>query len=394
MKIGYLISTYLPKVGGAEVFIHNLAKGIAAKGHETVVITPSRGGANDKVFKYKIVRLNPLLNRLLFINFKLGKIYFEKLLYRLQKKYEFDIWHVTIGYPLGAAAADFFNRNKISCVLRCAGEDIQMLPELGYGYRLNKRVERIVKENYRKFSALITASDGMKDDYISLGIPEDKIFVIPNGVDCAKFGVNIDRRRIRSELGISDNQKLIITVGRNHPKKGFKHIPQIAKELIKRGAEFRWLLVGRGSEDIKAIADKEGVGEYLIIKEVNPGASGGKEPEIPNKELIKYYNASDIFVFPTLIELFTKVLIEAMAAGLPVVTTDAPGTDNVIRDNENGLKSRRGDIKGLSESILRLLSDEILAKRLGDNALRDSKNYDWSRITDGYLELYKELLHL
>lgn len=393
MKIGYLISNYLPKVGGAEVFVHNLASSITAVGHEAVVITPARGGTNDKIYSYKILRLNPLLNRFLFVNFSLGSIYLEKILYRLQEKYNFDIWHVIIGYPLGTASAGFFKKNNIPCILRCSGEDIQTLPELGYGYRLKKGVDTIVRENYKKFTAVVTASDGTKRDFLSLGIPEDKVYVIPNGVDCSKFEINVHRDRIRNELGVNDEQKLIITVGRNHPKKGFKYIPQIIKRLAEKGIDFKWLLVGRENRAIKEMADKEGIGEYLIIRDVKPEFSKKGEPEIPSSKLIQYYKASDIFVFPSLIELFAKVLIEAMAAGLAIVTTDAPGVNDIIQDKENGLKCRAGDIECFSESILKLISDEELARRLGKNALKDAKSYDWQRVTEMYLELYKKAIN-
>jgi glycosyltransferase involved in cell wall biosynthesis len=394
LKIGHLISNYFPSVGGAQAFVHYIADKSILKGHKTVVMTPARGGTDDKIFKYKIVRLNPLLNRLLFINFSLGKIYIEHVLLRLQEKYNFDIWQVTVGYPLGAASVDFFNRKQIPSILRCAGEDIQILSKVGYGYRLNKKVDTIVRNNYKKFTALIAAGDGTTKDYLSLGVPKEKVFIISNGVDCAKFDIDIDKRKVRDELGVSENQKLIMTVGRNHPKKGFNDIPQIIKHLLKKGAKFRWLLVGKGCEKIKVLADKENLSKYLIVKEVKADALDGEGPEIPNKKLIEYYKASDIFVFPTLIELFAKVLIEAMAAGLPIVTTDAPGVDDIIRDNENGLKCRIGDIVGMAESIFKLFSDDLLARRLSENALQDAKNYDWSKVTDKYFVLYRRLLNM
>src|SRR3989338_1088318 len=136
MKIGYLISSYLPKIGGAEAFTHSMATELTRRGHHVVVITTSRGKKFDNLFKYKIERLNPLLARFLLTNFALGKRYVERQLAGLQKKYGFDIWQATIGYPLGAAAVDFFNRNKIPCILRCVGEDIQIYQPLRYGYRL------------------------------------------------------------------------------------------------------------------------------------------------------------------------------------------------------------------------------------------------------------------
>lgn len=371
--------------------VHHLANGIIERGLETAVITPARNAGNNSIFKYKTIRLNPLLNRFLFINFPLGKMYLEKILSEIQKKYNFDVWQVTMGYPFGAASADFFNRNKIPCVLRCTGEDIQMAPALKYGYRLNKKVDRQVKENYKKFTAFVALSNSMRKDYLSLGIPEARVNLIPNGVDCSGFKLKIDRERIRNEIGVGNNQKLIITVGRNHPKKGFRYIPQAIKRLRDKQVDFKWLLVGKDSQGIKALAEKENLGEYFIAKEASTGISEKGKAEAPNYELMQYYKASDIFLFPTLLETFGIVLIEAMAAGLPIVTTDAPGADDIIKDNENGLKCKVGDIDSMVETIVRIFSDKALAKRLSKNALRDARNYDWDIITEKYLELYKNI---
>lgn len=403
MKIAHLISNYFPKVGGAQVCIHHVADGIIKKGEEAVVITPTRKGntifKDDTIFKYEILRSKRLLflNRFLYLNsisFSLGKPRLEPILDKIQKKYNFDIWQVTVGYPLGAAAADFFNKNKIPCILRCTGEDLQRKEEFKfkYGRRLNKKIDKQIEENYKKFTAFVALSESVKKDYLSLNIPEDKIHIIPNGVDCARFNMPIDREKVRSELGVGNNQKLIVTVGRRHPKKGFEHIPKIIKKLVKKFNNFKWLLIGKGNKSIKLLAEKKGVGEYLIVKEINPRKSNTGEPEVPSSKLIQYYKASDIFVFPTIIETFGMVLVEAMAAGLPIVTTDAPGPSDIIRDGENGLINESRDVDGLAESIFKVLSNKELAGKLGENALKDAKNYDWQRVVDKYFQLYKNVI--
>ncbi|MBL7071872.1 MAG: glycosyltransferase [Candidatus Omnitrophica bacterium] len=392
MKIAHLISNYFPNIGGAQACVHQVANRTVDKGHSAVVITPTPGDGRDDDYNYEILRVNPLINRFLFINYHLGKIYLERMLDGIQKKYRFDLWQVTVGYPLGAASVDFFNRNGIPCVLRSAGEDIQMLPELNYGYRLNKAIDARVRDNYRKFSALVTAGDSTKNDYLSIGVPEGKISILPNGVDYAKFRTEIDRRAVRDELGIKEDEKLILTVGRNHPKKGYRHIPQIIKKLLAEGLRFKWLLAGKDCEVIRSLAETEGHGGHLIVRELAPGYSKNGDPQIPNEKLIEYYRASDIFVFPTYIELFAKVIIEAMAAGLPIVTTNAPGVDSLIRNNENGLICKAADAGCMAVSVSRLFSDKALADRLGKNALLEAKNYDWSRISDGYLDLYENAM--
>ena len=75
LKIGHLISNYFPSIGGAQACVHNLANKLIETGNEVVVITPARGDGSDKNYRYKIVRLPRLLNRVLFMNFSAGKIY-------------------------------------------------------------------------------------------------------------------------------------------------------------------------------------------------------------------------------------------------------------------------------------------------------------------------------
>lgn len=391
MRIGYLISSYLPKIGGAEAFVHNMAAGLTKRGHEVVVVTPSRGRRFDSYFNYKIVRLNPLLTRFLFVNFRLGKLYVERLLSGLQKKYAFDMWQATIGYPLGAAAVDFFNRNGIPCVLRCVGEDIQTQPELGYGYRLKKEADRIIKMQYRKFTAVIAASESMKKDFAAIGVSAEKISIIPNGIDCAKFKDAAGREERRRALGVKSGQKLLLTVGRNHPKKGFDQIVPIARILSSKHADFMWLLIGKDCGRIKEESEKEGLGDYFISKEVMSGIASSGEIRVPGDELIGYYKAADIFVFPTYIELFAKVLIEAMAAGLAIVTTDAPGAGEMIEDGVNGIRCRKGDAGGMASALIALFNDRELESRLKHNALSAAKGYDWSVVVDRYVELYEKI---
>ncbi|MDP3789586.1 MAG: glycosyltransferase [Candidatus Omnitrophota bacterium] len=393
MKIGYLISNYLPRIGGAEAFVHNMATELTKRGHDVIVVTPSRGRKFDKSFGYKIVRLNPLLMRLLFINFRLTKSYVERLLANLQRKYGFDIWQATIGYPLGAAAVDFFSKNGIPCVLRCVGEDIQVHPEIRYGYRLNSKADNIIREQYKKFTAVIAASESMKNDFVSIGVPAEKISIIPNGIDCAKFKNVADREKIRKSLGVGDNQKLLLTVGRNHPKKGFDRIIPVAKILSRRHTGFKWLLIGKDCDKIKADAKAAGLGDYFISKEIKAVISPSGELEVPSRELIRYYQAADIFVFPTYIELFAKVMIEAFAAGLAIVTTDAPGVNEMIESGVNGLKAKRGDADEMASLLIRIFDDKDLERRLKDNALSAAQGYDWSTVVGRYVDLYKKISH-
>lgn len=388
MKIAHLISTFLPVSGGAQICIHNIAQRQVQKGHNVVIVAPSEF-KNIHTGDYKKERL--LRGTLFFLRNApgVGKLYLFSQLKKIQKKYKFDIWQVTIGYPLGIAAVDFFKKNNIPCILRCTGFDIQKKEDINYGVRLNKKIDSIIREKYKCFDAVVAVSKTMYAEYTELGVPEEKIYHIPNGVDCARFKVISNRKAVRKKLGIRYDQKLIITVGRNHPKKGFSYIPNIIKVLLTKRKDFIWLLIGKETSIIKELADNEKLGEYIISRDT---IIDNLKFEYPSKELIEIYRSADLFVFPTLIETFGMVVIEAMAAGLPIVTTNAPGVDDIVENAKTGFKSPVGDVEKMAENIDILLNDFELYSRLQRNVLRESIKYDWGSVTDSYLDLYKKLV--
>ena len=104
--------------------------------------------------------------------------------------------------------------------------------------------------------------------------------------------------------------------------------------------------------------------------------------------LIEMLLLSDIFVFPTLIESFGMVTLEAMCAGLAVATTDAPGSRDLVSHKKTGMISKVGDIKGMSRNIIRLIENDILRKNLSLSAKKYSETYDWEIVSDSYLDLY------
>jgi glycosyltransferase involved in cell wall biosynthesis len=87
------------------------------------------------------------------------------------------------------------------------------------------------------------------------------------------------------------------------------------------------------------------------------------------------------------------VLVEAMAAALPIVTTEAPGVKHVVSHNENGLKAPVGDVDAITELIHKMLTDKELASKLSENALKEAQEkYDWKTVTGQYIGLYEKIM--
>ena len=107
--------------------------------------------------------------------------------------------------------------------MRCCGEDIQSAPEISYGYRLDPAIDALARSQYPLFDGFVAITPSVREEYLKMGIPEEKIRIIPNGVSNARFQKDKAARRAkkRASLGIADDELVIITVGRYHTKKGF-----------------------------------------------------------------------------------------------------------------------------------------------------------------------------
>lgn len=395
MKIAHLIPQFYPHVGGAEVCVHNICSKLSEMGHEAVVITTSSPPENPPKLPYKIEYLwSKTCGMFRRLPWFIGNSYLHYELARLQKKYSFDLWQVTNGWPLGAFAIDFFKAHKIPCVLRCCGDDIQKCEQIQYGVRLNLSIDKIIQEKYPLFSSFVALTSSVKSEYQILGISNDKICIIPNGVDTCKFSKLTEKRKneIRKSLQLKDpNLPLILTVGRYHPKKGFDIIPKVVELLSQRNIVLNWVVVGRNTKKILENYCKDRNDNIYPIE--NFSATFSNELfELPPKKLIELYCASDIFVFPTLLETFGMVLVEAMAAGLPIITTNAPGVRDVVIDGKEGLVAPIADEKALADKIETLLKNSLLRQKLTRTSLESSKKYDWNNVCHQYLDLYKKIV--
>lgn len=387
MKIAHLISEYLPGIGGAQVCIHNVALELVKNGDKVVVVTTTQD-RSSKNYGYPVIRISRWFQRVL--RFSWGKYFLWHKLNSLQKKHCFDLWQVTVGYPLGAYAVPFFRSKNIPCVLRCCGEDIQIDESLQYGCRLSPSVDILVRDTYPKYDALIALTESVMEEYKKIGIPDEKISLIPNGIELERFSKNKSKEQLKEKLGFK-NKTVLLTAGRNHPKKGYGLIPQIMERIYSERKDIVWVVIGKGCGALCSNVSYE-FREYLLFLEEVNSETHDFPKRLPPDELLDYYHSADLFVFPSFIETFGMVLIEAMAAGLPVVTSNVPGCRDVIKDGYNGLLAEAGNTEMFAKKILTLLNNKELYQQMVLNIESFIKEYDWQIIAQKYRELYKKVL--
>jgi len=234
-------------------------------------------------------------------------------------------------------------------------------------------------DNRRLF---VTNSQLVKDQIIEyFHVPEERIKVIYNGVDSNVFnpGVKAYRDEMRREHRIDDKDLVVLFVSNNWERKG---LATIIEAISRTGNEqIRLLAVGRGNaRRYSSLAGKNKINAGQIIF---TGRTGDVE---------KFYGMADIFVLPSRYEPFANVCLEAMACGLPVITTKTNGASELIRGGENGfLLEAWDDSAGLSE-IIKKLSVKHMREGIGHKAADTVKSYTWEKHLAETEKIF-ELLH-
>ncbi|MDP3183397.1 MAG: glycosyltransferase [Desulfobaccales bacterium] len=210
----------------------------------------------------------------------------------------------------------------------------------------------------------------------------DKIRVVPNAVDYARFQGGRSRELVRQELGLPLKTPVVGLVARlEHWGKGHKELFE-ALALIKEQHPAQALIVGGGRRQGEMAQLAKNLGLSQVVHFL------GERPDIPN--LLK---AMDVFVLPSHSEGISLALLEAMAAGLPVIVSEVGGLPEVVRHEENGLLIPVGDAAALAQSLTRVFEDPAWAKSLGDNARQDIQaHYSLDRLGREINEVYEELV--
>jgi len=252
-------------------------------------------------------------------------------------------------------------------------------------YRTDKRPKRrIMNRILSKITDKIVAvSEDVKEDIIRYdSIDPSKIEVIPNGIDVERFNPEKNTTDIRKEFSLEDDDIVIGFIGRIVPAKGLEYLLNALPYLKEEFKSIKLLIVGEGSlvEKLKESAKKNNIFDNILFT--------GRRRDIP--EILASIN---IFVMPSIAEGLPNALLEAMAMGKPIVTTEVGGIPEIVKNGFNGLLVPPRDTLSLSKAIKELISNDRLAAKLGQ-AARDlvHDNLSIKAIAQKWQSLYLSIL--
>ncbi len=398
MRIVHFTGSFLPSIGGAESVVHNLALEQARMGNEVFVLNSwsrrKREFKRQTQLPYRMISLPPRYPIDRLFSHPLRRMGLSAWLCYLQRRFQFNTWHLHYAYPVGSSLP-LLQRMGIEPVLTCHGVDINTVPAIGYGLRLDPEINREIVLVLNNCKKVVAISNGIRKQLVELGCAPHHIYDIPNGVSFDRMN-SVSREAaatmIRSRYGLPPRARIILTIGRNHRVKRYDLIPPIIQSLAGMRKDFVWIVLGDACESLREMLPDCIAHKHLRI--LGPvGAqkqSGTDELLFPGDEVIRILRASDIFVSLSLVESFSLIVLESLAAGTPVIGVDAPGVRDLVEDSLNGLLLQDARVDQLAHSINRLLSDPEMRKQMGTMGQQKAREYDWSAIARKYVDLYSQ----
>ena len=228
-----------------------------------------------------------------------------------------------------------------------------------------------VMDDCHKADAILVNSDFVKATFVQNGFPASSIYVVYLGVRQDFFG-------LKNDYNLSQERVKILFTGGFGFRKGAEYALRAMQILDQEGIDYEFVVVGNASE-AKSLVEKYPISHLNLVGFV------------PQDELKSYLSSSDIYLFPSLCEGCASSGMEALAAGLPVISTVESGLP--ITDGENGYVIPAKDAGAIAAAVVRLIEDQNLRQTIGQNAASIIRSeYSWEMYANNVTKVYQSLL--
>ncbi|MHC4081993.1 MAG: glycosyltransferase family 4 protein [Planctomycetota bacterium] len=362
MRICFFTDTFLPLVGGAEMVLHHLASRLAAAGDDVTVLAPRVRGADNRVDADYAVRryAKPSSKR-----YGVHQLLLPLSLLQLRRR--FDVLHCHAGYPPAWVGRTFRRLFGVPMVVRPHGSDV--VPD--GRIRRNPRLEARLKRALCVADAVVAQGAYLRDLMLDLGVDENRIHVIHNGVDLEAFA--------RADP-YGHPRPYVLCIGNLIRRKGFDVLLRAWARLTGPPADL--LLAGDGVERaaLETLAQELGVAGSVQFL----GAVSGQRK-------VDLYRSAALLVCPSRAEPFANVILEGLAAGLPVVASAVGGNPELV-GGDHGVIVPPEDDGALAAVLRSLLEAPAQLERMKAAVPDFIRPFDWPETAGRYRDLYCRLV--
>lgn len=353
-----------------------LGQALAAEGHEVHFISYSRP-----------VRLHPDLHHIFFhevsvidyplFDYSPYEILLSSKLTDVAKHYKLDLLHVHYAIPHASAA--YMAKQvlasqgiKIGVVTTLHGTDITLIGK-------DPAFEPVITFSINQSDAVTTVSQSLKDDTLKFFPVKKDIRVIPNFVCLAEYEVK-DRAEKRI-LFAPNGEKILLHVSNYRKVKRVEDVLRVF-DKVRKEIPAKLILIGDGPE-------RKNIDQ--LCKELDTCADIHSLGKITDVE--KIIGVADLFLLTSETESFGLAALEAMAAKIPVISTNTGGIPEVNVHGYSGMLSDVGDVDGMAKNAIAILKDEKILEQFRRNAFEQAKKFSIEKILPMYEKLYEEVVH-
>ena len=385
LNIAFVCDAVTDCVAGSFISTLRFSERLAARGHKVIYIaaksprhpTDTTHGA-IKAYRFRGFLL-PKSEGQLYIAFSN-----TKKIKRILEDEGIHVVHTVIPTPLSVASTNAARALGIKVVAHShtQPENLTMhIPNKFIQQPINKYFYRYLSWLYSKADALIYPSEFAKK--LMTNIHADiQTHVISNGVETERFAP-VATEEFFEKFDIPSKRTIVLYAGRLHPEKSLDTLIRAVPHILEETPDAYFLLAGFGHQDtmLMALARKLGVDRHVKFL-----------GRVSDEEMVMAQHAADIFVLPSLAELEGMVVLEAMAAGKPIVIANSPESASTYFVDGNGLLFEPRDHRDLATQVIRLVNDSELRSEMSARSLQMSKDYDINESVRRLEELYYSLL--
>lgn len=296
------------------------------------------------------------------------------ILFKLKRGNRFNLIDAHFAYPDGYAATWLGRWFKTPVTITLRGTEVSLS-------RFASRKKRIAIA-LKRATKIFSVADSLKRHAVSLGTNAEKIRVVGNGVDADKF-YPVDSIEARQLLNLPDSAKILISVGGLVDRKGYHRVIELLPKLLLEFPDLIYLIVGGGCAEGNNQKQLE-----QMVKDLNLQDHVRLLGAMPSEQLKVPLSASDVFVLATANEGWANVFLEAMACGLPVVTTDVGGNREVVSDSMLGTIVPFGDADQLQQAL-----SEALKTDWDKSAIRQyAEDNNWQNRVDTLVAEFTKII--
>lgn len=383
MKILIASDLHWPVLNGVATFSRNLARGMAARGHEVVVIAPSQDGKKSVEIdgNYTIYRVRSTIFPF-YQNFRISptpQLEVRKIMLEFQP----DIIHIQMLMWIGQAAMLFGRRYDIPVVTTSHAMAENLLDNLKKMAPLARPINYILSDYGRRFHSRADAiTSPTRSGIESFGKHVDKITkhveVISNGIDLKEYSPGVASAAIYKKFKLPTNKPIVTYIGRVDAEKHL-HVLVEAFQTVLESVDAHLLIVGDG-------VDREHLEQ--LVAELNLQDSVTFAGRVSDEDKLELEHVGSLYAITSPAELQSIATLEAMACGQPIVAVDAGALAELCHDGENGYLFELDNSEQAAEGIVKILQDSKLRETFSKESLCIAKKHDLEYTLKEFEALY------